>query len=57
MKADPRLKDIIHKLHGQSRKRLTFVYDLCKNKKICDSGDDKNAVDGSIKVFDIKQKF
>ena len=51
MKTDPRLKDIIHKLHGQSRKRLTFVYDLCKNKKICDSGDEKNAVEGSIKVF------
>ena len=48
-KADPRLKDIIHKLHGQSRKRLTYVYDLCKNRKICDSGDDKNSEE-TIKV-------
>jgi len=47
--ADPRLKDIIHKLHGQSRKRLTYVYDLCKNRKICDSGDDKNSEE-TIKV-------
>jgi len=47
---DPRLKDIIHKLHGQSRKRLTYVYDLCKNKKLCQSEDDKNANDGTVKV-------
>ena len=33
---DPRLKLIVNKLHGQSRKRLTHVYDLCKNKKMCD---------------------
>ena len=39
-------------MHGQSRKRLTFVYDLCKTRKICDSGDDKSSSndDGTIKV-------
>ena len=28
------------KSKGQSRKRLTFVYDLCKGKNICEGGDE-----------------
>jgi len=28
------------KSKGQPRKRLTFVYDLCKGKNICEGGDE-----------------
>lgn len=28
------------KSKGQPRKRLAFVYDLCKGKNICDGGDE-----------------
>lgn len=28
------------KSKGQPRKRLTFVYDLCKGKAICEGGDE-----------------
>lgn len=28
------------KTKGQPRKRLTFVYDLCKGKNICEGGDE-----------------
>jgi len=39
---DPRLKEIQSKLHTQGRKRLAHVYDLCKNKPICDIVNDHN---------------
>ena len=28
------------KTKGQPRKRLAYVYDLCKGKKICEGGDE-----------------
>ena len=35
------MQEIIKKLHGTSRRRLAYVYDLCKNKKKCEpDGDD-----------------
>ncbi|XP_034936021.1 DNA-directed RNA polymerase II subunit RPB1 [Chelonus insularis] len=37
---NPKLKEIVIKTKGQPRKRLTFVYDLCKSKKICEGGDE-----------------
>ncbi|XP_033231240.1 DNA-directed RNA polymerase II subunit RPB1 [Belonocnema kinseyi] len=37
---NPKIKEIVMKTKGQPRKRLTFVYDLCKSKKICEGGDE-----------------
>ncbi|XP_003425653.2 DNA-directed RNA polymerase II subunit RPB1 [Nasonia vitripennis] len=37
---NPKIKEIIMKTKGQPRKRLTFVYDLCKSKNICEGGDE-----------------
>lgn len=37
------------KTQGQARKRIAFVYELCKSKKICEGGDeidDKNDGNG-----------
>lgn len=31
---------MVMKSKGQPRKRLTFVYDLCKGKNICEGGDE-----------------
>ncbi|CAH1400258.1 unnamed protein product [Nezara viridula] len=36
----PKIKEIVLKSKGQPRKRLTFVYDLCKGKNICEGGDE-----------------
>uniref|UniRef100_A0A069DYA6 DNA-directed RNA polymerase subunit n=1 Tax=Panstrongylus megistus TaxID=65343 RepID=A0A069DYA6_9HEMI len=36
----PKIKEIVMKSKGQPRKRLTFVYDLCKGKNICEGGDE-----------------
>uniref|UniRef100_A0A1B6E299 DNA-directed RNA polymerase subunit n=1 Tax=Clastoptera arizonana TaxID=38151 RepID=A0A1B6E299_9HEMI len=36
----PKIKEIVMKTKGQPRKRLTFVYDLCKGKNICEGGDE-----------------
>ncbi len=37
---NPKIKEIIIKTKGQPRKRLTYVYDLCKGKKVCEGGED-----------------
>ncbi|XP_071451933.1 DNA-directed RNA polymerase II subunit RPB1 [Hetaerina americana] len=37
---NPKIKEIVMKSKGQPRKRLTFVYDLCKGKNICEGGDE-----------------
>ncbi|XP_057339128.1 DNA-directed RNA polymerase II subunit RPB1 [Microplitis mediator] len=37
---NPKIKEIVMKSKGQPRKRLTFVYDLCKSKNICEGGDE-----------------
>ncbi|KAK3924047.1 DNA-directed RNA polymerase II subunit RPB1 [Frankliniella fusca] len=37
---NPKIKEIVMKSKGQPRKRLTFVYDLCKGKHICEGGDE-----------------
>ncbi|XP_033334567.2 DNA-directed RNA polymerase II subunit RPB1 [Megalopta genalis] len=37
---NPKIKEIIMKTKGQPRKRLTFVYDLCKSKNVCEGGDE-----------------
>ena len=36
----PKIKDIVSKSKGHPRKRLAFVYDLCKAKNICEGGDE-----------------
>ncbi|XP_044743832.1 DNA-directed RNA polymerase II subunit RPB1 [Chrysoperla carnea] len=37
---NPKIKEIVMKSKGQPRKRLAFVYDLCKGKNICEGGDE-----------------
>lgn len=36
----PKVKEIVMKSKGQPRKRLAFIYDLCKGKNICEGGDE-----------------
>ncbi|XP_025193833.1 DNA-directed RNA polymerase II subunit RPB1-like isoform X2 [Melanaphis sacchari] len=36
----PKVKEIVMKSKGQQRKRLAFIYDLCKGKNICEGGDE-----------------
>lgn len=36
----PKVKEIVMKTKGQPRKRLAFVYELCKGKNICEGGDE-----------------
>ncbi|KAL9705875.1 hypothetical protein quinque_009393 [Culex quinquefasciatus] len=38
--SNPKIKEIVIKSKGQPRKRLAYVYDLCKGKKICEGGED-----------------
>ena len=38
--SNPKIKEVVMKTKGQPRKRLTFVYDLCKGKNICEGGDE-----------------
>lgn len=37
---DNRVEDIVKKVHYTSRRRLIYIYDLCKNKKKCESEED-----------------
>ncbi|XP_063375717.1 DNA-directed RNA polymerase II subunit RPB1-like [Cydia amplana] len=37
--SNPKIKEAVMKTKGQSRKRLTLVYDLCKGKNICEGGE------------------
>uniref|UniRef100_A0A6M2DJ97 DNA-directed RNA polymerase subunit n=1 Tax=Xenopsylla cheopis TaxID=163159 RepID=A0A6M2DJ97_XENCH len=37
---NPKIKEVVSKSKGQPRKRLAYVYDLCKGKKICEGGED-----------------
>ncbi|XP_046987630.1 DNA-directed RNA polymerase II subunit RPB1 [Schistocerca americana] len=37
---NPKIKEVVMKSKGQPRKRLTYVYDLCKGKNICEGGDE-----------------
>ncbi|CAG9796594.1 unnamed protein product [Diatraea saccharalis] len=37
---NPKIKEVVMKSKGQPRKRLTYVYDLCKGKNICEGGED-----------------
>ncbi|KAG5670017.1 hypothetical protein PVAND_000304 [Polypedilum vanderplanki] len=37
---NPKIKEIVMKSKGQPRKRLAYVYDLCKGKNICEGGED-----------------
>lgn len=37
---NPKIKEIVMKSKGQPRKRMTYVYDLCKGKQICEGGED-----------------
>lgn len=45
------------KSKGQPRKRLAFVYDLCKGKNICEGGDEmdvaKEGEDPSVSLFSL----
>ncbi|KAL1464908.1 hypothetical protein WDU94_004513 [Cyamophila willieti] len=36
----PKVRDIVLKTKGQSRRRQAFIYDLCKGKNICEGGDE-----------------
>ncbi|KAI4497535.1 hypothetical protein M0802_007305 [Mischocyttarus mexicanus] len=37
---NPKIKEIVMKTKGQPRKRLTYIYELCKSKNICEGGDE-----------------
>ncbi|XP_053949048.1 DNA-directed RNA polymerase II subunit RPB1 [Anastrepha obliqua] len=44
---NPKIKEIVMKSKGQPRKRLAYVYDLCKGKTVCEGGEDMDmAKDG-----------
>ncbi|ETN67346.1 DNA-directed RNA polymerase II largest subunit [Anopheles darlingi] len=46
---NPKIKEIVMKSKGQPRKRLAYVYDLCKGKKICEGGEDMDLTkDGGV---------
>ncbi|XP_070538293.1 DNA-directed RNA polymerase II subunit RPB1-like [Ptychodera flava] len=36
----PKIKEIVYKSKGMPRKRLGYVYDLCKAKKLCEGGEE-----------------
>lgn len=38
--SNPRVKDVINDTKNNPRKRLTFIYDLCKTKTVCEGGED-----------------
>ena len=38
---NPKIKEIVMKTKDQPKRRLSYVYDLCKRKKICEGGVDK----------------
>ena len=40
LQSHPKVKEIVLKSKGQPRKRLAFIYDLCKGKNICEGGDE-----------------
>jgi DNA-directed RNA polymerase II subunit RPB1 len=50
----PKMREIVLKTKGQPRRRLNFVYDLCKGKSICEGGDEMDGLnseeDPNIKV-------
>lgn len=59
-----RVKDIINETHGNPRKRLTLIYDMCKTKSVCEGGEDidqieprKNEFNGIDKIEDEKKKL
>ncbi|XP_059613251.1 DNA-directed RNA polymerase II subunit RPB1 [Phlebotomus argentipes] len=37
---NPKIKEIVMKSKGQPRKRLAYVYELCRGKTICEGGED-----------------
>ncbi|KAI1720461.1 RNA polymerase rpb1, domain 2 domain-containing protein [Ditylenchus destructor] len=39
-KDSQRVKDIVKKTHGNLRRRLTLIYDICKSKTVCEGTDD-----------------
>lgn len=43
------------KTKGQPRKRLAFVYDLCKGKNICEGGDEMDLNRENIDEQNIQQ--
>lgn len=49
-KDNPRIKEVLAKSKGQSRKRLTLVYDICKAKNICEGGDEIQNVDDQVLI-------
>ncbi|KAK0182048.1 hypothetical protein PV327_000219 [Microctonus hyperodae] len=47
---NPKIKEVVMKTKGQPRKRLIFVYDLCKSKNICEGGDEMDINKDGIEV-------
>jgi hypothetical protein len=39
-KNDHKVKEIVSKSHGQPKKRMQHIYDLCKGKNVCEGGDE-----------------
>ncbi|XP_035714876.1 DNA-directed RNA polymerase II subunit RPB1 isoform X2 [Folsomia candida] len=42
----PKMREIVLKTKGQPRRRLAFVYELCKGKSICEGGDEMDGNPG-----------
>ncbi|OXA46492.1 DNA-directed RNA polymerase II subunit RPB1 [Folsomia candida] len=42
----PKMREVVAKTKGQPRRRIDFVYELCKKKSICDGGDEMDGNQG-----------
>lgn len=56
------MKEIVLKSKGQPRKRLVFIYDLCKGKNICEGGDEmdmnrENVDENNVQQVQIFMRF
>ncbi|CAL8094787.1 unnamed protein product [Orchesella dallaii] len=43
----PKIREVVLKTKGQPRRRLAFVYDLCKGKSICEGGDEMDGLNNA----------
>uniref|UniRef100_A0A1B0DNY2 DNA-directed RNA polymerase subunit n=1 Tax=Phlebotomus papatasi TaxID=29031 RepID=A0A1B0DNY2_PHLPP len=53
---NPKIKEIVMKSKGQPRKRLAYVYELCRGKTICEGGEDMDVGKENIQLPDANKK-
>ncbi|BFZ06569.1 hypothetical protein BsWGS_09608 [Bradybaena similaris] len=46
--AHPKMKDIISRFKGYPQKQLAHVYNLCKDRKVCEEGDEMEKQKGEV---------